>query len=139
MGRDDLGQLVLDFVAALGVGGALFLEVAQVDKCVQLFDFLSDLLADLHRAQLHQGRPADGLLHPQLTALHAAGQIDFAFARQQRNRAHFAQIHAYRIIGVNRFFGRMRSGKLFAIMGFLGVKEIRFLVERKPQRLMAFA
>jgi hypothetical protein len=33
----------------------------------------------------------------------------------------------------------MRSGKLLAVMGFLGVKKVSFLVKRKPQRLVIFA
>ena len=35
VGGNDFGQLVFDFVAALGVGGAIFFEVrAEVDKRV---------------------------------------------------------------------------------------------------------
>ena len=82
---------------------------------------------------------ADGLLHAELAAFHAAGQIDLSFAGEQWNRTHFAQVHAYRIIGIDGFLGWVRSRKLFAIMHFLGVKEICFLIERKPKRLVTLA
>ena len=62
------------------------------------------LLGHLDNDLLDQRRPADRLLHPELAALHFAGEGDFAFAGQKRNGTHFAQIHANRIVGVNRFF-----------------------------------
>ena len=136
---DDLGQILLHLVAPLGICGALFFEVAQIDKRVQLFGFLPDRFGDFDGAQLNQCRSANRLLHPQLTAFHATCKINFAFARQQRDGAHFAQIHAYRIIRVNRLFGRMRSRKVFAIMSFLGMKKCPFLIERNPERLVALA
>ena len=98
-----------------------------------------DLLGDLDSPQLHQRGAADGLLHPQLAALHAARQIDFAFARQQRNGAHFAQIHAYRIVGVNRLFGLMRSRKLFSSWTSSGWKKFASSSKGSPQRLVTFA
>ena len=122
---DDLGQVLLDFVAALVVGRALFFQIAQIDVGVQFFGFALDLFGDLDRAQLHQSGAADGLLHAQLAALHAAGQVDFALAGQQRNGAHFAQIHAYRVVGINRLFDRMGRRKLFAVMDFFGMEETR--------------
>ncbi len=48
----------------------------------------------------HDGRARDGLQHQQLPALDALGDGHFAFARQQRNGAHLAQIHAHRIVGL---------------------------------------
>ena len=54
MQDDDLGELLFNFVAALGVGRAFDFEVAQIDEGVQVFDFLADLLADLDGAQLDQ-------------------------------------------------------------------------------------
>ena len=41
-----------------------------------------DLLGQIDDHPLNQGGTADRLLHPQLAALHPAGQIDFSFARQ---------------------------------------------------------
>ena len=132
MQRDDVGQLLLNLGAPLGVSGALDFEVAQVDERVQIFDFLANLLTDFHRVELHQRGTANGLLHPELTAFHAAGEIHLALAGQQRDGAHFAQIHAYRIIGIDRLFYRMGSRKLFGIMDFLRMEEAPFFVEGKP-------
>ncbi len=50
---------------------------------------------------------------------------------RQRNGAHFAQIHAYRIVGVNRLFGLLGRELLF--LNFLGMEEIGFFVERKSE------
>ena len=135
----QLGQVPADLIAALVVGRALFLEIAQIDERVQLFGLALDLIGDFDGAQLHQRRTANSLLHPQLAALHATGQIHFALARQQRDGTHFAQIHAYRVVGINRFLDRMRMGEIFAVMHFLRVEKAAFLVERKPERLMTLA
>ena len=132
-------EVLLYFRAPLGVSRALFFEIAQIDERIQVFDLLADLVGDFDGSQLHQRRPANRLLHPQLTALHATCKINFTFAGQQRNGTHFAQIHAYRIVGVNRLFYRMRRCKLFPIMDFLGMKKIAFFIEGNPQRLVAFA
>ena len=132
-------KLPTDFVAALVVGRALVLEIAQIDEGVQLLGFLLDLLGDLDGPQLDQRRAADGLLHPQLAPLHAAGQVNFALARQQRYRAHFAQVHANRVVCVNRLLDWVRVGEIFAVMHFFRVEEAAFLIERKPERLMTLA
>ncbi len=47
----------------------------------------------------HNGRARNGLEHAQLAALNALGDFHFAFAREQRNGAHFAQVHAHRVVG----------------------------------------
>ena len=47
-----------------------------------------------------QRRAGERLAHRGLPALDAFRQLDFAFTRQQRHRAHFAQVHAYRIVGL---------------------------------------
>ena len=66
-----------------------------------------------------------------LPALHAASQIDFAFASEQRNGTHLAQIHAYRIVGVNRLFGLLGRELLF--LDLLRMEEIGFFVEWKSE------
>ena len=133
--RDDLGELAANFGLLLGVGGTAFFDIAQIHEIVEFFVAVLQQLGDLNHAQLNQRGPADGLLHAQLAALHAARQIDFAFAGEQRNGAHFAQIHAYRIVGVNRLFDLLRSRK-FLVLNFLGMEEIRFFVERNPEGLV---
>ena len=46
------------------------------------------------------GRARDRLDHRELAALDALGNRDFAFAREQRDGAHLAQIHADRVVGL---------------------------------------
>ena len=132
-------KLPADLIAALIVGRALFLEIPQIDVGVQFLGFVLDLLGDFDGPQLYQRGAADGLLHPQLAPLHAAGQVHLALAGQQRYGAHFAQIHANRVVCVNRFLDGMRMGEIFAIMHFLRVEETAFLIERKSERLMTLA
>ena len=93
-------------------------------------------LGDLGNPQLNQSGPADGLLHPQFPALHAASEIDFALTGKQRYGAHFAQIHAYRVVGVNRLFGLLGRELLF--LNFFGMEEISFFVERKSEGFVTF-
>ena len=64
-----------------------------------------EVFAQGHNLANHDGRARDGLEHAQLAALNALGDFDFAFAREQRNRAHLAQVHAHRVVG---FFQRAR-------------------------------
>ncbi len=93
---------------------------------------LLQLLGQFDDHSLHQGGAANRLLHPQFAALHAARQIDFAFARQQRNRAHFAQVHAYRIVGVDGFFHRRGVQEIGFVRGFR-IEELGFVFEIKAQ------
>ena len=51
------------------------------------------LLGDERRAR-------DRLDDGELAALDAPRDLDFAFAREQRHRAHLAQVHADRIVGL---------------------------------------
>ena len=48
----------------------------------------------------HQRRARDRLDDGQLAAFDAARDFDFAFAGQQRHRAHFPQVHADRVVGL---------------------------------------
>ena len=50
-------------------------------------------------------------------------KIYFAFARQQRNCAHFTQIHAYRVVGVDGLFHRRRMQEI-GLVACLGVEEL---------------
>jgi hypothetical protein len=56
---------------------------------------------------LNQCGAADGLPHPQLAALHAARQVHFSFTYEQRHGAHFAQVHPYQVVAVNRLSYRL--------------------------------
>ena len=46
------------------------------------------------------GRARDRLDDGELAALDALGDLDFALAREQRDGAHLAQVHADRIVGL---------------------------------------
>ena len=102
--RHDFAELLADLGLPLHIGRAAFFHIAQIDKVIEFFFAALQPLGDFDDQQLHQGRPADRLLHAELAALHAPRQIDFAFAGQQRNGAHLAQIHAYRVVRVDRLF-----------------------------------
>ena len=66
------------------------------------------------------GRTGNGLENAQLPALNALGNFHFAFTREQRNRAHFAKIHADGVIG---FFQRARGEVKFNVLtAFFAVK-----------------
>ena len=80
--HQNLGELGAHFGLLLGVGRAAFFDIAQVYKVVQFVIALLENAGDFDYAQLDQGRAADGLLHPQFAALHAASQVDFAFPRE---------------------------------------------------------
>ena len=60
----------------------------------------------------HQRRSGDSALRTaRLAALDALGELDFAFAGEQRNGAHLAQIHAHRIVGlVAEILGQLEVG-----------------------------
>jgi len=57
----------------------------------------------------HDGRARDSLHHAQLAAFNALGDFYFAFACEQRNGAHFAQIHAHGVVGFfKRSWGKIK-------------------------------
>src|SRR5439155_25763323 len=69
-------------------------HVAYRDRAVpDLFSQREDLLD-------HQRRSRERLRPGALAALDALGDLDFAFPREQRYRAHLAQIHADGIVGL---------------------------------------
>src|SRR5713101_3137752 len=71
---------------------------------VELDDFLdrpcaaAEILADRQKFLEDDGGARDRFEHEHLAALDALGDGDFALARQQRYRAHLAQVHANRIV-----------------------------------------
>ena len=67
----------------------------------------------------HQSRAGDGFAYGGLTALDALGEFDFAFAREQRHRSHFAQVHAHRIVGlVVEFLNEIEFAGFFGFLNF---------------------
>ncbi len=116
VGTGDVAENLEDFVALLGVRGrAVFDVAANIHMIVEIVRILPQRLGKLYNGQLNQRGTADRLLHAQLAAFHAAGQIHFAFAGEQRHRAHFAKVNADRIVCVNRLFNLL-----------LRVKKVRF-------------
>ena len=71
-------------------------------------------------------------------ALHAAGEIHFAFAGEQRDGTHFAQVYANRVVGIDRLFNGLRV-KEVGLMGGFRVEKLGFLVEREAKRLRSFS
>ena len=102
----------------------------EIDHAFQFDGALLQLLGQIHNHPLHQGGTADRLLHAQLAALHAARQIDFAFAGQQRNSTHFAQVHADRIVRVDGLFHR-RGVQEIGFVRSLRIEEFGFFFEIK--------
>ena len=82
--QDLFGQLFF-------VEGDHFLDVA--DAAAQVFAQRDDLANYDRRAR-------DGLHHAYLTALDALGDLDLTLAGEQRHRAHLAQVHAHRVVGL---------------------------------------
>ena len=133
MQGDDIGEQLAG-VGPLHLigGGVLFGDIAQIDDVVEPIGLPLQLFGQIHHCELNQGGAANSLLHPQLAALHAARQVDFAFAGEQRDGAHFPEVHPYRVIGVDGLFGLLDRMEILR----LGVKELgRLFVKRKAQRL----
>ena len=68
----------------------------------------------------------DRLDHRQLAALDAAGDFDFAFAREQRHGAHLAQVHADGVVGLVERARREVQLGAFAFGPFLPVDAFAF-------------
>ncbi len=118
-------SLVLDFLF-----GQLF-----VIKDDDFFDRARALAQILrHRDQFlnHHRRARDGLHHRQQPALDALGDGYFALARQQGHRAHFAQVHAHRVVGLLQRSGgkvefafRLLGAGYFGTVAFRGIAAFR--------------
>ena len=54
-------------------------------------------------------------MHAQLAALDALGDFHFAFAGEQRNGAHLAQVHAHGVVGLFKRAGREVKLDVFAL------------------------
>ena len=71
------------------------------------------VFAERHDLANHDRRTGDGLEHAVLAALDALGDFDFALAREQGHSAHFAQVHAHRVVGL---FERSRGEVQFDVL-----------------------
>ena len=129
-----LGQLLLELFgsgARLADGVDLLLHLTRALLDALVGDFLvveDDQLADGPLAGVSlspncdhpfrdQRRARDRLDDRQLAALDPAGDLDFAFARQQRHGAHLAQVHAHRVVGLVERAGRQVELQLLGAFG----------------------
>src|SRR5690348_3163913 len=110
----ELFQQLVDFLVVLGhlVNAANHVLQAVLQDLVGDFFLIKgdDFLDGAHTAAQviaqgedfpdHYRGAGQGLEHPVLPALDALGDFHFAFAGEQRNGAHFAQIHAHRVVGL---------------------------------------
>ena len=72
-----------------------------------------EVVADGDDLADHDGRARQRLQNAQLAALDALGDFHFAFAREQRDRAHLAQVHADGVVGL---FQRARREVEFDVL-----------------------
>ena len=135
------GFLFLEFLFFLSSSGCIGFSVRidqAIDVLVDLGFVVGNALA--HGEDFGDGDRAgrDGHDHVLQAGFDALGDHDFAFARQQLDRAHFAHVHAHRVgraaeFGVNR---RQRGFSFFFSFLFRGhgrcvvVQEQRFGVRR---------
>ena len=61
---------------------------------------LAQLVAELEDLLDRDRRVEHDLQHAPLAVLDALGDLDLALAREQRDRAHLAQVHAHRVVGL---------------------------------------
>ena len=116
----ELRNLVDVLERLLGLVGDFFfgqLFIVELHDLLDRAHALAQIVADGDQFLDDDRRARDGLHHHQLPALDALGDGDFAFARQQRHRAHLAQVHAD---GIVRLFERTRRQVEIAL-AFVGV------------------
>src|SRR5271166_2168403 len=88
-----------------------------------------------HRQQFvnHDRRSRERLQHADLAALDALGDFHFAFAGEQGNGSHLAQVHADGIVGFFQCAGREVEFDILALFAF-----VEFLIERGGRQLWTF-
>ena len=74
--------------------------IVELDDFLDRARALAEIFADRQQFLEDDRGARDRFEHEQLAALDAFGDGDFAFARQQRYGAHFAQVHANRVVGL---------------------------------------
>ena len=109
--REHLPLAIVDLVV-----GQLF-----VDKRHELADaplLVLELIAHRHDRAGDGRRARDRLDHRQLAALDALGDLDLALAREEGHRAHLAEVHPDRVVGlVERAGGQVELELLGAFAG----------------------
>jgi hypothetical protein len=122
--RVDLPQHLAFALVDLLVGDFLVGKRHELADCPLL---VLELVAHLHDEPRNGRRPGDGLDDRKLSAFDALGDLDLAFARQQGNGAHLAQIHADGVVGLVE--GAGREIQLQLLRAFAGaIEELLFPV-----------
>ena len=125
----DLGEEFLQPLVDNLFGDFLFVEG---DQLLDGADAFFEVLAQGEEFTNHDRRARKRLQDAVLATLDALGDFDFAFAREQRNGSHLAQIHADGIIG---FFQRAGGEVEFDVLGaFFYFFEFFFQIGRRPFR-----
>ncbi len=133
---DQLAGLLVSLGQVVDLAGKFFqpvledlvgdLLLVEGDHFLDGADALLEVLA--HRQQFvnDNRRPRERFQHAQLPALDALGDFYFAFAREQRNSSHLAQIHADGVVGFFQSAGSEVEFDVLADFSFF----FEFLVER---------
>ncbi len=98
----QLGDFLDVLERLLGLVRDLFFGELFIVELHDLFDgphALAQIVPNRDQFLDDDWRARNGLHDHELPALYALGDGDFTFARKQRHRAHFAQVHAHRIVG----------------------------------------
>jgi hypothetical protein len=74
------------------------------------------------------------VLFRSLAALHFARKINLTFAGQEGNRAHFAQVHANGIVGIDGLLNLL-CGVEILFLHILWMEEVSILVERQSEAI----
>ena len=136
----ELRDLVDVLESLLGlIGNLLFGEllVVKLDDFLDGAGTLAEIVADGDELLDDDGRTGDGLHHHQLAALDALGDGHFALAGKQGHGAHFAEVHANRIVGLfERTRGQIEVAALFGMSvvfesGFTIVLDRQFYGQRR--------
>ncbi len=92
---------ILGVLAGLGrlFGAGIAVRGVEIDDVAQQHLVFVERVAPVDQRAHGQRAFADAADHHFAAGLDALGDRDLAFARQQLDRAHFAQIHAHRIVG----------------------------------------
>src|SRR5690348_1075243 len=112
-GLQRLFRLVGDFFF-----GELF--IVELDNFLDGAHALAQVVADGNQFLDDNRGARDRAHHHKLPALDALGDSDFALARQQRDGAHLAQVHAYRIVGLFQRTRRQIQIRFAFVRVFLG-------------------
>src|ERR1700682_1147508 len=118
----QLGDFLDVFEGLFGLVRDLFFSELFVIELHNLLDgpnALAQIIANRDEFLDDDWRPRDRLHDHKLPALDALGDGHFAFTRQQRDRAHFAQVHAHRVVGFFQRAGRSIQIALALVRLFL--------------------